>query len=165
MLVRGNCERENGIEYRWTYRRRMLAGHSSTFSACRIGRIRCHAEPCTRIIVIKDFVGAYKNTPQEPDLSIQRGAKDFSPLQKEIPDGPTLRSPSKTVGSIVRGFKIGVGDWFRKNTDMSSIWQRNYYEHIIRNESELKQTRQYIRDNPAEWLEDEENLERIGRGV
>jgi putative transposase len=98
------------------------------------------------------------------DGPIKKGPKDFSPLQNDRPDGSTLRSPSKTVGSIVRGFKIGVGDWLRKNTDMSAIWQRNYFEHIIRNEAELKQTRQYIRDNPAAWVEDEENLERIGRG-
>jgi putative transposase len=68
-----------------------------------------------------------------------------------------LRSPSKTVGSVVRGFKIGVSEWFRKNTDMSAIWQRNYYEHIIRNETELNQIRQYISSNPASWMEDEEN--------
>jgi REP element-mobilizing transposase RayT len=33
-----------------------------------------------------------------------------------------------SVGSIVRGFKIGVTKWFRNNTDIEKIWQRNYYE-------------------------------------
>jgi putative transposase len=41
------------------------------------------------------------------------------------------------------------------------LWQRNYYEHIIRNERELEQTRQYIRDNPAAWPQDEENPEKV----
>jgi putative transposase len=98
-------------------------------------------------------VGAYKHTPQKLDQPIQRRANIYSPL----PDTPPLRSPSKTVGSVVRGFKIGVSEWFRKNTDMSAIWQRNYYEHIIRNETELNQIRQYISSNPASWMEDEEN--------
>jgi putative transposase len=31
------------------------------------------------------------------------------------------------------------------------IWQRNYYEHIIRNADELKRIRQYIQDNPLKW--------------
>ncbi len=37
------------------------------------------------------------------------------------------------------------------------LWQRNYYEHIIRNETELQQTRNYIHTNPVNWTSDEEN--------
>ena len=37
------------------------------------------------------------------------------------------------------------------------LWQRNYYEHIMRNENELNRVRQYIVDNPAGWEEDPEN--------
>jgi REP element-mobilizing transposase RayT len=39
----------------------------------------------------------------------------------------------------------------------SKLWQRNYYEHILRNEKELNRIRQYIADNPANWQTDEEN--------
>jgi REP-associated tyrosine transposase len=35
------------------------------------------------------------------------------------------------------------------------LWQRNYYEHIIRDEEDSLRIRQYIIDNPARWLEDE----------
>lgn len=56
------------------------------------------------------------------------GAKNFSPQQNERPRGTT-----QTIGSIVRGFKIGVTKWFRQNSNIHSVWQRNYYEHIIRN--------------------------------
>ncbi|MFQ5913448.1 MAG: hypothetical protein ACE5JS_09720 [Nitrospinota bacterium] len=41
----------------------------------------------------------------------------------------------------------------------SSVWQRNYYEHIIRNEGELHRIREYIVNNPAEWALDRENPE------
>ncbi len=43
------------------------------------------------------------------------------------------------------------------------LWQRNYYEHIIRNEDELNRIRQYICDNPLNWETDEENPNRRGR--
>lgn len=38
----------------------------------------------------------------------------------------------------------------------ASIWQRNYYEHIIRDEEELNQIREYIAYNPSQWDNDSE---------
>ena len=73
-------------------------------------------------------------------------ANDYSPLP---PHGT-----SKTIGSIVRGFKIGVTKWFRENTDIHTVWQRNYYEHIIRNERSLYQISEYIQTNPLKWQDD-----------
>lgn len=43
---------------------------------------------------------------------------------------------SQTVGSIIRGFKIGVTKYCRQNTDVFQVWQANYYDHIIRDENE-----------------------------
>jgi putative transposase len=40
---------------------------------------------------------------------------------------------------------------------LGRLWQRNYYEHIIRNERSLSRIRQYIADNPASWALDSEN--------
>jgi REP element-mobilizing transposase RayT len=37
------------------------------------------------------------------------------------------------------------------------LWQRNYYEHIVRSEGELNKIRDYISQNPARWADDEEN--------
>lgn len=42
----------------------------------------------------------------------------------------------------------------RKNT---SLWQRNYYEHIIRNEKDYFRIKKYIQDNPKQWSDDKEN--------
>jgi putative transposase len=72
------------------------------------------------------------------------GAKNFSPL----------RSPSKTIGSIVRGFKIGVTKWMRQNTDVHDVWQRNYYDIIIRNDLSYHRISNYIINNPKKWSED-----------
>jgi len=44
-----------------------------------------------------------------------------------------------------------------RNTPAAPVWQRNYYERIIRNERELDATRQYIFQNPLRWVLDAEN--------
>jgi len=91
-----------------------------------------------------------------------RGEKSFAPTSAPtfaptIATTSTAQSPSRTIGSIVRGFKIGVTKWFRANTDLYSIWQRGYYEHIIRDDTELTAIREYIVGNPARWEDDENN--------
>ena len=89
------------------------------------------------------------------------GANNHSPLRhNETPihnDRSPFQSPSRTIGAIIRGFKIGVTKWFRANTNVHTVWQRNYYEHVIRNEAALQEIRQYIINNPAKWNEDPEN--------
>jgi hypothetical protein len=37
------------------------------------------------------------------------------------------------------------------------LWQRNYYEHNIRNDDDLRCIREYICDNPLRWSHDREN--------
>ena len=64
----------------------------------------------------------------------------------------------QSVGSIIRGFKTGVTKWFRNNTDIYIVWQKNYYERIIRNENELNKIRKYIVNNSANWETDKENI-------
>ncbi len=43
------------------------------------------------------------------------------------------------------------------------VWQRNYYEHIIRNENDLEAIREYIMNNPGKWMEDRENPDAVSR--
>jgi len=63
---------------------------------------------------------------------------------------------SKNLGSIIRGFKIGVKKWATMN-NIDFQWQPGFYEHIIRNEKSLRNIRQYITENPAKWEFDLEN--------
>ena len=44
-----------------------------------------------------------------------------------------------------------------RDTPGVPVWQRNYYERIIRNTADLARIRQYIADNPANWDTDPEN--------
>ncbi|MFH1841072.1 MAG: transposase [Candidatus Shapirobacteria bacterium] len=62
-----------------------------------------------------------------------------------------------TLSCVIRSFKSESTKQIRKQTENDyPVWQRNYYEHIIRNEKELEQTQKYIHDNPQNWEEDEE---------
>ncbi|RWX43633.1 REP element-mobilizing transposase RayT [Candidatus Electrothrix aarhusensis] len=71
------------------------------------------------------------------------------------PVAPTGPKP-KSVGAVMAGFKSSVTG--RVNTYRQSpgseVWQRNYWDHIIRNETELDTLRQYIITNPARWEQD-----------
>jgi putative transposase len=42
-----------------------------------------------------------------------------------------------------------------------SFWQRNYYDHVIRTEDELRRIREYIVSNPSFWTLDEENPDKV----
>jgi putative transposase len=84
------------------------------------------------------------------------GANNYSPrlIETEINQQSNFRSPSKTIGSIIRGFKIGVTKWIKLHTNAQHVWQRNYYEHIIRNTDAYHRICLYIRNNPKNWKED-----------
>ncbi|MCO5950438.1 transposase [Mucilaginibacter flavidus] len=60
----------------------------------------------------------------------------------------------RSIGSIVRGYKIGVTKFFRDNTDVYHVWQRNYHEHIIRSEQSYLRISEYIINNPEVWEND-----------
>jgi REP element-mobilizing transposase RayT len=64
-----------------------------------------------------------------------------------------------SLPTIVRSFKSAATKRINalRKTPGARIWQRNYYEHVIRNEDDLNEIRQYILDNPVKWDMDEEN--------
>jgi REP-associated tyrosine transposase len=70
------------------------------------------------------------------------------------------KGPTKGVlGTIVRSFKSAA----MREVNMQygepgeTIWQRNYYEHVVRDEGELERIRDYIDANPPCWDKDKEN--------
>jgi putative transposase len=72
--------------------------------------------------------------------------------------------PAPTLGTIIGELKSRcMKDYLHlielENINVScKIWQRNYYEHVIRSDEELQKIRAYIVDNPANWEQDEENI-------
>jgi REP element-mobilizing transposase RayT len=85
-------------------------------------------------------------------------ARHASPLpeQEDFPKGPK----TKSIGAIVGSFKSATTKRINKIREMAcvSVWQRNYYEHVIRDETDLNSIREYIENNPTKWDEDKENI-------
>jgi REP element-mobilizing transposase RayT len=93
-------------------------------------------------------MGANNYSPLQPaSAEVNKGAKNFLPLQKssEKPLQPLIGT-SRTIGSIIRGFKIGTTKQIAY-----AIWQCNYYEHIIRNANDYARIAEYITNNPIRW--------------
>ena len=99
----------------------------------------CMDECDSSQILNTDNVGEYAMGECEKD-ECEKGECD-SPLR--------MKSPSKTVGAIVRGFKGAVSRQLGY-----SVWQRNYYEHIIRTGESYRQISDYIVNNPTKWQDD-----------
>jgi putative transposase len=84
--------------------------------------------------------------------------------------GATYRAPTverfgkPTVGSlptIIRTYKAAVTRQIGREHNATGIWQRNYYEHIIRDEKDLQNKTNYINANPMLWDEDDNNPRNI----
>ncbi len=74
-----------------------------------------------------------------------------------LPEGAASSAP--TLGDVVRAFKSTSGIAVNALLSRSGkpLWQRNYYEHIVRNAGELNKIREYIVTNPLRWMSDPEN--------
>jgi putative transposase len=66
-----------------------------------------------------------------------------------------------SLGAIIRSFKSITTKRINalRDTPGAPVWQRNYYEHVVRNERELAHIREYIQTNPLRWALDWENPE------
>jgi REP element-mobilizing transposase RayT len=98
------------------------------------------------IVLQSDCKGVLQYAPTDNDRSTKNQT-------------PKLRSPSQTVGTIVRGFKSASTKRVNALRNMPGlpVWQRNYYEHIIRNEESMNLIREYIVNNPLQWEFGREN--------
>jgi len=74
-----------------------------------------------------------------------------------------LRMKPKSLSSLMAGFKSSATSRINglRNSPGVPVWQRNYYEHIVRNEDELNRIREYIINNPLQWQFDRENPRHI----
>lgn len=101
---------------------------------------------------------AYGHTPIYANTNKNERAYINTPNERAYINTP-LRSPKNNLGAIIRGFKSATTTKINTllNTPGVPIWQRNYYEHIIREENELNNIRQYILENPHSWERDNNN--------
>ena len=79
---------------------------------------------------------------------IKPGDQIGSPLQQIVSWFKT-----QTTNEYIKGVKNGIYKSFDKH-----LWQRGYYEHIIRNQHDLEEIRNYIITNPLKWVYENKNL-------
>jgi REP element-mobilizing transposase RayT len=73
-------------------------------------------------------------------------------------DAPTPNGPKRgSIVAIIGSYKMSVTRRIQREHNATGIWQRNYYEHIIRNEAEHDRISRYIESNVANWVMDNEN--------
>ncbi len=106
------------------------------------------------IIHIRDTVGAHCMRPDHNERTDVNRAHVGAPLR---------RRKSGSIGSIVAGFKSAVTKRINQLRDNlnAPVWQRNYYERVIRDDHELQTVQQYVVDNPVKWQEDENHPSRL----
>ena len=97
------------------------------------------------ILVVRNRVGVpLVGTLRDGDRATTRVAPTLGEIVGAYKSITTVR--------YTQGVKAGMWNPFRER-----LWQRNYYEHVVRNESELNRAREYIAGNPALWERDREN--------
>ena len=85
------------------------------------------------------------------------------PEDEDVPLDGLRNALAGSLGVVVGRYKSSVTYPINQLQRVSetAVWQRGYYERIIRNERELQATREYIRNNPARWDEDRDNLDKL----
>jgi REP element-mobilizing transposase RayT len=73
------------------------------------------------------------------------------------PNPPANVPRTAPLGEIVRSFKAASTRLIRTSGDEDFAWQRGYYEHVVRNDADLRRIREYIEANPMRWDDDPEN--------
>ncbi len=81
------------------------------------------------------------------DKRSKQGEHIGSPLQEIIQWFKTM-----TTNEYIQGVKSGIFPPFKKR-----LWQRSFYDHVIRDEQSLNDVREYIQNNPLDWKLDENN--------
>jgi putative transposase len=89
-------------------------------------------------------------------INNMRRGEVTSPTPKGAETAPLRKC---TLGQVIAYFKYQTTKLINRTcqTPGARVWQRNYYEHVIRNETDLNDIRQYILDNPVKWDMDENN--------
>lgn len=110
-------------------------------------------------------VGAIHESPLLPSGPTRESPQHPSPPQTPASSGPARIADRRRMllSKIIGRFKMLSAKQINilRETPGEPVWQRNYYEHIIRNDESLNHIRQYILDNPARWAGDRDNPKAI----
>jgi REP element-mobilizing transposase RayT len=110
------------------------------------------------IVIINQEINSdfMKNDVDFQDNNV--GANGRSPLLQQIQSSPPkISMKPKSISSLIAGFKSATTKKINviRNTHQNPVWQRNYYDHIIRNDESLARIREYVQNNPLSWENDQ----------
>ena len=109
------------------------------------------------IVIINQEINSdfMKNDVDFQDNNV--GANGRSPLQQIQSSRPKISMKPKSISSLIAGFKSATTKKINiiRNTPQNPVWQRNYYDHIIRNDESLARIREYVQNNPLSWENDQ----------
>ena len=107
------------------------------------------------------LVGADLTTQTSGTKSVGAGFKPAPTSGGIVGSGAGLKPAPTRHGlpEIVRAFKTFSAKRINdlRGTPGAPVWQRNYYEHVVRDERALNRIRQYIAENPVRWADDPDN--------
>jgi putative transposase len=93
----------------------------------------------------------------------QSSARNTYPTEKPAGTATVAANPAtnrrKPVGRLIGAFKTVSTKRINqlRNTPGAAVWQRNFWEHVVRDDAEMDRIRDYIRNNAANWAADELN--------
>jgi putative transposase len=104
----------------------------------------------------------------EKNVNNRRGVRSNAPTNPNITINPDnyfsqISPKSGSLSTIIRSYKSAVTKRVNElhNTAGAKLWQRGYYDRIIRNDWELYEIRKYIINNPLKWHLDNENPDNL----
>jgi hypothetical protein len=149
-------QRSDAIKPRGTNRGGCVERFTKPLRGRYVGRVRGHAESCPwRYYFNRSHRGGFQTRPYDNDANVETRPYDNIVVVHQRQTPPVRHG----LPEIIRGFKTFSARRINEHrgTPGIPVWQRNYYEHIVRNDESLNRVRQYISDNPLAWIRDCKN--------
>ena len=117
-------------------------------------KIRNELKPDAWVVMPNHFHGLLWF--DRPIMPSQSPSDDGEPVNDGALGKSRLRRPARSLGSVIAGFKTATTKRINqlRNAPGTPVWQRNYYESIVRDDRMLNHIRDYIENNPRSWSTD-----------
>jgi len=130
----------------------------------RSGELRAEIETGEYVVMPNHFHGIVMITDDIASGCHRRGDRPVAQNAGQMSSGksgdrpvaPTPGPQPKSIGAMMAGFKSAVTKRINIIRDIPGVpvWQRNYYEHVIRDDADYNRIAEYVADNPRRWTED-----------
>ncbi len=125
----------------------------------------CRGEPCVRPMI----PSGEQDGERDKRIASKLGEHKVRPYSPTPPAPSSYGTLNGSLSRIIQAFKSLTTLQYAKGINSrgwkvfsGKLWQRNYYEHVIRNGTELNLIREYIINNPMQWELDRENPDTQG---